>query len=213
MASHSPANPLVERYFAAAKEVGIPFNPDFNGAFQEGCGPLQATLANRARCSAADAYLHPARSRPNLTVLTHAYATKLLLSGARAVGVEYFRFGAVEQARAAREVIVSAGALRSPQLLMLSGIGPKAELERLGIEVRLDLPGVGRRSAGPPSYPGAVRDHATAHLCASSRGSEGGRAAEYEAIEAARSVRISSRREHSSKASQKRRIPGCSYSS
>lgn len=144
VASHSPANPLVQRYLAAAKEVGIPFNPDFNGAFQEGCGPLQATLANRARWSTVDAYLHPARSRPNLTVMTHAYATKLLLSGARAVGVEYFRFGAVEQACAAREIIVSSGALRSPQLLMLSGIGPKAELEQLGIDVRLDLPGVGR---------------------------------------------------------------------
>ena len=99
---------------------------------------------NRARCSAADAYLHPARARPNLTVLTHAHATRLLFSGTRAVGVEYLRFGAVEQADAAVEVIISAGALRSPQLLMLSGIGPKAELERRGIDVRLDLPGVGK---------------------------------------------------------------------
>ena len=144
VASHSPLNPLVERYLAAAQEVGIPFNPDFNGEFQEGCGPLQATLANRARCSAADAYLHPARARPNLTVLAHAYATKLLFNGTRAVGIEYLRFGAVEQASAASEVIVSAGALRSPQLLMLSGIGPEAELERIGIQVRLDLLGVGR---------------------------------------------------------------------
>ena len=144
VSDHSPSNPLVERYFAAAQEVGIRFNPDFNGEFQEGCGPLQATLANRARCSAADAYLHPARSRPNLTVLTHAHATRLRFDGTRAVGVEYLRFGAVEQADAAVEVIVSAGALRSPQLLMLSGIGPKAELERRGIDVRLDLPGVGK---------------------------------------------------------------------
>ena len=144
VASHSPLNPLVERYLAAAQEVGIPFNPDFNGEFQEGCGPLQATLANRARCSAADAYLHPARARPNLMVLAHAYATKLLFNGTRAVGIEYLRFGAVEQASAASEVIVSAGALRSPQLLMLSGIGPEAELERIGIQVRLDLLGVGR---------------------------------------------------------------------
>jgi choline dehydrogenase len=144
VASHSPLNPLVERYLAAAQEVGIPFNPDFNGEFQEGCGPLQATLANRARWSAADAYLHPARARPNLMVLAHAYATKLLFNGTRAVGIEYLRFGAVEQASAASEVIVSAGALRSPQLLMLSGIGPEAELERIGIQVRLDLLGVGR---------------------------------------------------------------------
>jgi choline dehydrogenase len=144
VSDHAPSNPLVERYFAAAQEVGIRFNPDFNGEFQEGCGPMQATLANRARCSAADAYLHPARARPNLTVLTHAHATKLRFDRTRAVGVEYLRFGAVEQADAAVEVIVSAGALRSPQLLMLSGIGPKTELERRGIDVRLDLPGVGK---------------------------------------------------------------------
>ncbi len=144
VASHPPSNALVARYLAAAQEVGIPFNPDFNGELQEGCGPLQATLANRTRCSAAMAYLHPARSRPNLTVLTHACATKLRLSGARAVGVEYFRFGAVDKAHASCEVIVSAGAFRSPQLLMLSGIGPKTALEQLGIEVRQDLPGVGK---------------------------------------------------------------------
>jgi choline dehydrogenase len=144
VASHPPSNPLVERFFAAAKEAGIPFNPDFNGPSQEGYGPLQATLAGGARCSAADAYLVPARSRPNLTLLTHAQATRLQLSGNRATGVEYLYFGAVEQARAAEDVIVSAGALRSPHFLMLSGIGPKAELERLGIHVRLNLPGVGK---------------------------------------------------------------------
>lgn len=142
--SHSPSNPLVERYFAAAAEVGIPFNPDFNGMSQEGCGPLQATLSNRARCSTSDAYLRPARSRPNLTVLTHAQATKLLFDGTRAVGVEYLHFGTLERAHADVEVIVSAGAVRSPQLLMLSGIGPKAELGRQGIDVLLDLPGVGK---------------------------------------------------------------------
>ena len=144
VASHPPSNALVARYLAAAQEAGIPFNPDFNGELQEGCGPLQATLANRARCSAATAYLHPARSRPNLTVLTHAYATRLHFSGTRTVGVEYFRFGAVEKAHASCEVIVSAGAFRSPQLLMLSGIGPKTALQRLGIYVRQDLPGVGQ---------------------------------------------------------------------
>jgi choline dehydrogenase len=144
VASHSPSNPLVQRYFKAAQEAGLAFNPDFNGEAQEGCGPLQATLANRARCSAADAYLHPARARPNLTVFTRAHATKLIFNGTRAAGVEYFHLGAVEQARATSEVIVSAGALRSPALLMLSGVGPAAELEQHGIEVRLDLPGVGK---------------------------------------------------------------------
>ena len=143
VSNHAPSNYLVERYFAAAQEVGIQFNPDFNGEFQEGCGPMQATLVNRARCSAADAYLHPARSRPNLAVLTHAHATKVRFDGARAVGVDYLRRGVVERAEAG-EIIVSAGALRSPQLLMLSGVGPKAELERRGIDGRLDLPGVGK---------------------------------------------------------------------
>jgi choline dehydrogenase len=143
VASHPP-NPLVERYLVAAQEAGIPFNPDLNGASQEGCGPLQATLAKGSRCSAADAYLRPARSRANLSIVMHAHATRLELNGARAVSVEYLHFGAVKTAQAAEEVIISTGALRSPQLLMLSGIGPKAELERLGITVRLDLPGVGK---------------------------------------------------------------------
>jgi len=144
VASHSPVNPLVDRYLTAAEKVGIPFNPDFNGAFQEGCGPLQATLVNRARCSTAEAYLRPARSRPNLTVITHAQVTKLHFVKSRAVAVDYLHFGSMTQARTEGEVVVSAGALRSPQLLMLSGIGPKAELERHGIDVVLDLPGVGK---------------------------------------------------------------------
>lgn len=142
--SHPPSNPLVERYLTAAQEVGIPFNPDFNGEIQEGCGPMQATIRNGARCSTADAYLNPARSRPNLTVLTHAHVTRLCVRGTRATGVEYLRFGSVEKAEAACEVVLSAGALRSPQLLLLSGIGPKTELERLGILVHQDLPGVGK---------------------------------------------------------------------
>lgn len=144
VSSHPPANPLVERYFAAAREGGIPFNPDFNGESQEGCGPMQATIADGVRCSTASAYLHPARARPNLTVLPHALATRLLFDGNCAAGVEYFRLGTVQQARAAAEVIVAAGALRSPQLLLLSGIGPQLELERLGIWVRANLPGVGK---------------------------------------------------------------------
>ena len=138
-----PANPLVERYLAAAQEIGIPFNSDFNGAAQLGCGRLQATIANHARCSAADAYLHPSRARPNLTVLTHAYVTRVRIEGGRATGVDYLRFGAIEQARAG-EVIIAAGALRSPQVLMLSGVGPRAELERRGVDVRLNLLGVGK---------------------------------------------------------------------
>jgi choline dehydrogenase len=144
VSSHPETNPLVARYFAAAEEAGIPFNPDFNGATQEGCGPMQATIVNGRRCSTAMAYLHPVRSRPNLTVLSHALATRLLFDRSRAIGIEYFRLGIVEKVFAAGEVIVAAGALRSPQLLLLSGIGDKAELEGLGIAVREDLPGVGK---------------------------------------------------------------------
>jgi choline dehydrogenase len=143
VSSHHP-NALVDRYLAAGREIGLPFNPDFNGQTQEGCGPLQATLANGARCSAADAFLNPARHRANLTILTHAHVTKLRFDRRRAVGVDFIRMGSAETARAESEIILSAGALRSPQLLMLSGVGPKAELERHGLQVTLDLPGVGR---------------------------------------------------------------------
>jgi choline dehydrogenase len=142
--SHAPGNPLVERYLRAAQEVGLPLNTDFNGGSLEGCGCLQATLKNRARCSAADAYLHPIRTRSNLQVATHAHATRILLEGRRATSVDYLHRGVAAQAIAAREVIVSAGALRSPCLLLLSGIGPRDELERAGVEPRVDLPGVGK---------------------------------------------------------------------
>ncbi|MGR8979534.1 MAG: GMC family oxidoreductase [Gammaproteobacteria bacterium] len=142
--SHPADNPLVERYYAAAQEIGIPFNPDFNGSEQEGVGPMQATIGNGRRCSTAAAYLNPVRARSNLTVLPHALATRLLFKGNRATGVEYIRLGTAEKAYAAGEVIVAAGALRSPQLLMLSGIGAKSELEALGLRVKADLPGVGK---------------------------------------------------------------------
>ena len=144
VSGHPSENPLVERYLAAAMAVGIPFNPDFNGAFQEGCGPLQATIADGVRCSAAAAYLDSAECRPNLTVLTQAHATRLLFRGNRAVGVEFIRLGCTERVEAAEEVVLSAGALRSPQLLLLSGVGPAAELERVGIKVRQGLSGVGK---------------------------------------------------------------------
>ncbi len=144
VSDHSPENPLVERYLSAAQEVGVRFNTDFNGELLEGCGRLQATLDNRARCSAADAYLHPVRDRENLKVLSHAFVTRILFSETRAIGVDYLHFGALEQAFASCEVIVCAGALRSPQLLMLSGLGPRTELEHTGVDVRVHLPGVGR---------------------------------------------------------------------
>ncbi len=144
VSSHPQLSTVTQRYMAAAQEAGITYNPDFNGERQEGCGPLQRTIADGSRSSAAAAYLHPARSRPNLTVIRHAQATKLLFSNNRVIGVQYLRYGIVEQANAAAETILSAGAFRSPQLLMLSGLGPASELEKLGIEVRLDLPKVGK---------------------------------------------------------------------
>lgn len=144
VSSHPPDHPLVQRYFEAARELGLSYNPDFNGAEQAGYGPLQATCAAGARCSTAAAYLHPASARPNLTVLTHARATRLRFRGMRAVGVDFLRCGVQQSAEAGAEVILAAGAIRSPQLLLLSGIGPADELAGLGITVRMDLPGVGR---------------------------------------------------------------------
>ena len=144
VSSHPSDNPLVARYFAAAEEVGIPFNPDFNGESQEGYGPMQATIMKGSRCSTATAYLHPVRLRSNLTIISHALATRLLFDRGRAIGVEYFHLGASEKVYASSEIIVTAGSIRSPQLLMLSGIGAKQELEPCGIKVLEDLPGVGK---------------------------------------------------------------------
>ena len=144
VSSHQELSPVTQCYIAAAQEAGVTLNPDFNGKRQEGCGPLQRTIADGSRSSAAVAYLQPARIRPNLTVISHAQATKLLFSNNQVIGVQYLRYGIVEQAYAAAETILSAGAFRSPQLLMLSGLGPVTELEMLGIEVRLDLPEVGK---------------------------------------------------------------------
>ena len=136
-------HPLVEAFIAGANSVGVPRNDDFNGATQEGVGYFQLTTRGGWRCSTATAYLKPARRRPNLRVETNAHATGLLLEGKRAVGVRYTQHGVLREARAAREVIVSAGALHSPQLLQLSGIGPAAHLREKEIPVVHDLPGVG----------------------------------------------------------------------
>jgi choline dehydrogenase-like flavoprotein len=133
-------HPLVDTMLEAARLAGHEHNPDFNGARQEGVGRFQLTQRDGLRCSAADAFLHPAESRSNLRVLSEAMALRIVLEGERAVGVEIARHGAVEQIRAEREVIVSAGAYQSPVLLMLSGIGPASDLAPLGIEVREDLP-------------------------------------------------------------------------
>jgi choline dehydrogenase len=133
-------HPLVDTMIEAAQQAGHEHNPDFNGARQEGVGRFQLTQRNGRRFSTADAFLHPVRERPNLTVLTRAYALRLLFEGNRAVGVEYTRGDETLQIRAQREVILSAGTYYSPQLLMLSGIGPEEQLTPLGIEVRESLP-------------------------------------------------------------------------
>jgi choline dehydrogenase-like flavoprotein len=130
-------------FVEAAQQAGFAKNTDFNGATQEGVGLYQVTHRRGERFSAAKAYLAPNRSRPNLTVVTGAQVTRLLLEGRRAVGVEARVNGAVAQFRAQREVLLCAGALQSPQILMLSGIGPGAQLQQHGIEVARDLPGVG----------------------------------------------------------------------
>ncbi|HSN24597.1 MAG TPA: GMC family oxidoreductase N-terminal domain-containing protein, partial [Methylomicrobium sp.] len=144
VSSHPRLSSVTERYLAAAQAAGIAYNPDFNGEYQEGCGPLQRTIAGGERCSTAKAYLQPALMRSNLTVISHAQATKLLFSNQRAVGVQYLRYGIVEQAYVSSEIILTAGAFRTPHLLMLSGIGPAAELEALSIEVHLDAPEIGK---------------------------------------------------------------------
>ncbi|MBA3811638.1 MAG: GMC family oxidoreductase N-terminal domain-containing protein [Caulobacteraceae bacterium] len=127
----------------ACAEAGIPRNPDVNGADQEGVCYYQLTVRKGLRCSAAVAYLHPAMRRPNLRVETRALATRILFEGARVVGVEYLQSGGRKVARASGEVILASGAINSPQLLQLSGIGPAALLAGHGIGVVTDLPGVG----------------------------------------------------------------------
>ncbi len=133
-------HPLVDTMLEAARLVGHEHNPDFNGARQEGVGRFQLTQRDGLRCSAADAYLHPAAGRPNLEVITGALALRILFEGDRAIGVETARGEEVQQIRAQREVILSAGSYQSPVLLMLSGIGPEDQLAPLGIEMREKLP-------------------------------------------------------------------------
>jgi choline dehydrogenase-like flavoprotein len=133
-------HPLVDTMIEAAAQAGHERNPDFNGARQEGVGRFQFNQRNGLRWSTADAFLHPARERGNLDVITHALSTRILFEGDRAVGVEIVRDDEVIEVRAQREVILSAGAYQSPVLLMLSGIGPAEHLAALGIEVRTDLP-------------------------------------------------------------------------
>ncbi len=136
-------DPLYPAWIEAAKAAGIPNTPDYNAASQEGFGRSQYTIRDGHRSSAATAFLKPAMRRPNLTVETRALVTRVILRGTTATGVEYVKGGRVLRAGAAREVIVSGGAFSTPQILMLSGIGPPAHLRDVGIEPTIDLP-VGR---------------------------------------------------------------------
>ncbi len=136
-------HPLVRDYIEACEEAGLPFNPDFNGAGQEGAGNYQMTIKGARRNSTARAFLRPAMRRANLRVITHAQVTRVLIEGGRAVGVEYQRGGARAVVRCKGEVILSGGAINSPQLLQLSGIGPGALLQGMGLPVLVDNPNVG----------------------------------------------------------------------
>ena len=144
VASLRELNPLTRAFVDAGMELGLAQNNDFSGAQQEGVGFHQVTQKGGQRCSSADAYLKPIRTRPNLTIYTRTYATRLIIERGRVTGVECLRDGLRQQIAAEREVILSCGAIGSPQLLLLSGIGAADDLKALGIEPVHDLPGVGQ---------------------------------------------------------------------
>ncbi|MDD9993866.1 MAG: FAD-dependent oxidoreductase [Rhodospirillales bacterium] len=152
--------PISGAFLRAAQQAGLPFNPDFNGAVQEGCGYYQVTNRNARRCSGAVAYLRPTTGRSNLTVQTRAMATRVVVENGRAIGVDYRRRGKAATVRSAHEVIVAAGAIGSPKLLMLSGIGRGDDLKALGIDVIHDLPGVGQN----------LQDHFDVYVVSECRG-------------------------------------------
>lgn len=144
--NHELSTSFIESGVAA----GLKSNDDFNGAGQDGVGPYQVTCKKGRRWSVADAYIRPAQERPNLTVLTEAFVTRIVLDGTKAVGVEYTRGGQAHTARADAEIVLSGGAINSPQLLMLSGIGPGAHLREMGIDVAVESPGVGQNLQDHP---------------------------------------------------------------
>ena len=135
---------ICEAFIDSAVAVGLPRNDDFNGASQEGVGYFQTTSANGLRCSSAVGYLKPARGRSNLKIETGALASRIAFDGARASGVRYLRDGIEQTAECRGEIVLCGGAVNTPQLLQLSGVGPGALLQDLEIKVRHDLPGVGR---------------------------------------------------------------------
>ncbi|HEY4894914.1 MAG TPA: GMC family oxidoreductase N-terminal domain-containing protein [Solirubrobacteraceae bacterium] len=147
-------NAISRAFVDAGAEAGLARNPDFNGAAQDGVGLYQVTQRGGMRASAAVAYLHPASERPNLTVMAYMHVEQLLFEGTRAVGVRASQLGKAQELRAEREVILCGGAYNSPQLLMLSGIGPAEHLRLREVEVRLDRPAVGEN----------LSDHAATQL-------------------------------------------------
>ena len=136
-------HPLLEAFLAAGREAGQRLNEDFNGPDQEGLGWYESTILDGRRCSAAVAYVRPVRHRPNLRIVTGATVGRVLIERGRAIGVESHRGGAMRLIRAAREVILCGGAINSPQILMLSGVGPADALRRCEVPVVLDRPEVG----------------------------------------------------------------------
>jgi choline dehydrogenase len=136
-------NPLSRAFIEAGTQLGQPRNDDFNGATQAGFGLYQVTQKDGARCSSAAAYVRPVLARPNLTVRTGVHVTRVVFEGRRAIGVDYIDGGQSRRARADREVLLSGGTINSPQLLMLSGVGPADTLRAHGIAIRHDAPGVG----------------------------------------------------------------------
>jgi choline dehydrogenase len=152
-------NPLSHAFIQAAQAIGVPHNPDFNGSQLDGVGWVQVTQHQGRRWSTADAFLRPAMRRANLQVLTGAQCTRVLIHNRRAVGVEYLRDGTRQKASATCEIILAGGAIGSTQLLLLSGVGAATPLRELGIEVVVDLPGVGQN----------LRDHVAAAVVVGSQ--------------------------------------------
>ena len=136
--------PVTSAFIEAAMEAGIPPNDDFNGTDQEGVGYFQLTTHRGMRWSTAKGFLKPALNRSNLTLITRAHTSRLLLENDRVAGVEFLADGQIRSARCKREVILSAGAIGSPQILQLSGIGPGSLLQEHGIPIARELPGVGQ---------------------------------------------------------------------
>ena len=147
-------SPVNQAFIQACQEQGIPFNPDYNGERQFGVSPGQVTQKGGERWNAARAYLDPHRHQDNLHVISHAHATQVMMEGKRAVGVRYMVNGVSHEVRARKEVVLSGGAFGTPQLLMLSGIGPALHLQDMGIPLVHELPGVGQN----------LQDHVTTVL-------------------------------------------------